>query len=223
MSTGGWDPHTERERMVQEALARRGIVDGRILAAFRRIPRELFVHPDYLARAYENSALPIGRGQSISQPLIIGVMLQSLAVQEGDRVLEVGTGSGYQAALLACLAAEVVTIERIPDLALSAQQRLRELGLTNVQVVVGDGSLGYSSSAPYHRIIAACAAPAVPAALVDQLVEGGRLVVPVGGRVEQRLAVVTRTATGVSTAYGDGCVFVPLIGQQGWRGVEEEE
>jgi protein-L-isoaspartate(D-aspartate) O-methyltransferase len=210
----------EIERLIAESLIPRGVTDPAVLNAFRSVPRELFVPPEQAHRAYENSALPIGHGQTISQPLMIGIMLQALEASPGQKVLEVGTGSGYQAALLARMGLKVFTVERIPALAEAARSRLERLGLQDVEVVVADGSRGLPEHAPFDRIIVACAAPDIPDALAGQLAEGGILVAPVGSRFSQRLCIVRRQEGKLSVEYGDECVFVPLIGQQGWP--EEE-
>lgn len=212
---------TARERMVQEQLERRGIADLRMLEAMRRVPRHRFVPPDLVSFAYEDRALTIGLEQTISQPLMVALMTQFLALEGSERVLEVGTGSGYQAAILAELAKEVFTIERIAFLADQARQRLAELGYSNVTVVVGDGSEGYAEAAPYDRILVAAGSPRVPEALVEQLASGGRLVLPVGDSDLQILTVVTKDEEGNVTTESHGdCAFVPLIGVQGWPHVE---
>jgi len=207
---------TARERMVVDQLERRGIRDARVLAAMRRVPRHLFVNPDQQANAYDDRALPIGDGQTISQPYMVAVMTAWLGVRADARVLEVGTGSGYQAAVLAELAREVITIERRDDLASVAEQRLADLGYSNVTVIVGDGSRGYPARAPYHGIIVTAGAPLVPASLEAQLAEGARLVVPVGSSTHQDLAVVERSGLSFTRTAGEGCVFVPLVGVEGW-------
>jgi len=219
-SQGSPGRRQDAERLIAESLIPRGITDPAVLDAFRSVPRELFVPPEQLSRAYENSALPIGHGQTISQPLMIGIMLKALNASPGQKVLEVGTGSGYQAALLARMGLRVFTVERIPELAAAAADRLNRLGMADVRVVVGDGSLGLPEEAPFDRIIVACAAPELPQALAAQLAEGGKLVVPVGDRFSQRLCVASMRGGRLEVDYGDECVFVPLIGRQGWR--EEE-
>ncbi len=182
----------------------------------RDVPRHLFV-PEAVARdAYEDRPLPIGEGQTISQPYMVAAMTAALAPGPADRVLEVGTGSGYQAAILARLARSVVTIERHPALAARARAAMDALGITNVRVVVGDGSNGYPDEAPYDRILVTAGAPAVPESLKDQLADGGRLVIPVGSEGLQHLIVVERQGAAFATVEGEGCVFVPLIGQHGW-------
>ena len=210
--------------MVSEQLASRGISDGAVLAAMGLVPREAFVPAGSVDRAYDDGAQSIGRGQTISQPYMVARMTESLALtetwpwsDERPTVLDVGTGSGYQAAVLAQMGARVVSIERDARLAEEARQRLAALGY-EVDIVVGDGSLGYGPRVPYAGIVVAAGAPAVPAALLDQLAEGARLVIPVGSRHTQRLTVVRRIADGVETTVGEACVFVPLVGSQGHPG-----
>lgn len=198
-------------------MARRGIRDESVLAAIASVPREQFVPERLRRQAYADRALPIGSGQTISQPFMVATMLEALAL-EGGRVLDVGTGSGYQAALLAKLADEVVTIERVPELAQAARQRLTGMGYVNVHVVVGDGTLGVPERAPYDGIVVAAAAPAVPEALYGQLAEGGRIVVPVGSRREQWLEIVERGPDGPERLRTVPCRFVPLLGAAGFGG-----
>ncbi len=207
----------ERARMVDEQIARRGLRDPRLLAAMRAVPRHRFVPPDELEWAYSDGPLPIGHGQTISQPYIVALMTDLLHLAPGARVLEVGTGSGYQAAILAHMAAEVHTVEVIPALAHRAEKVLAELGLTNVRVHVGDGSLGWPEAAPYDGILVAAAAPDVPPPLLDQLAEGGRLVLPVGSRGFQELQVWERRAGQLHCERGISVAFVPLRGEHGWR------
>lgn len=204
-----------RRRLVEELQAK-GIRDLGVLRAVDEVPRHLFVPTGVRHRAYEDSALPIGSGQTISQPFVHARSCEAAALTGRERVLEVGTGSGYQTALLSRLAAQVFTIERVGGLLPSAREALAACGATNVSVLQGDGTLGWSAYAPYDAIIVGAGAPAVPQPLVDQLAEGGRLVVPVGDREEQRLLVVVRR--GESTEQRDlGAVrFVPLIGANGW-------
>jgi protein-L-isoaspartate(D-aspartate) O-methyltransferase len=211
---GSWT--AARERMVREQLVPRGIHDPRVLDAMMRVPRHLFVDAATAVRAYEDCALPIGEGQTISQPYMVAVMTQALAVPPNARVLEVGTGSGYQAAVLSALAREVVTIEHRPALAAAASARLARLGYDNVRVLVGDGSRGYPARAPYHGILVTAGAPRVPASLRSQLEEGARLVIPVGPSSQQEITVVERQGNAFITMHGDGCVFVPLIGEEAW-------
>jgi protein-L-isoaspartate(D-aspartate) O-methyltransferase len=210
------DAEHARAEMVERQLRRRGAFDERVLAAMGRVPRELFVPEDLRHLAYEDGALPIGNGQTISQPFIVATICQLLALSPDDRVLDVGTGSGYQAAVLAELAAEVVTIERVPELARAARATLVHAGYGNVEVRVGDGSLGVPERAPFDGIAVAAAAPAVPPALYNQLVDGGRLVVPRGSRWGQQLVVVVRTQEGPFERASVPCRFVPLVGAEGF-------
>jgi protein-L-isoaspartate(D-aspartate) O-methyltransferase len=207
-----------RERMVAEQLVARGIRDERVLDAMRRVPREPFVPETSRALAYADRALPIGSAQTISQPYMVAVMTEAIALNATARVLDVGTGSGYQAAILGELAREVITIERWPDLAAAARATLASLGYQNIRVIVGDGSLGYAPDAPFDAILVAAGAPRIPAALTQQLSpDGGRLVIPIGPPDLQRLTVVTRQGDRLSEAVREPCVFVPLIGDEGWR------
>ena len=202
--------------MVEDQLEARGIVDRRVLDAMARVPRELFVDEGDRARAYLDMPLRIGYGQTISQPYMVAIMCQTADVREGDHVLDIGTGSGYQAAVLAELGADVHTIERIPELAERAKERLRTAGYESVEVHVGDGSLGLSEHAPYNVIIVAAAAPDMPASLYDQLVPSGRLVIPVGGPLGQRLEVIVRSPEGPAITRSVPCRFVPLVGAEGF-------
>lgn len=207
-----------REQMVITQIARRGIEDERLLEAFRRVPRHLFVPPEYREWAYSDGPLPIGRGQTISQPYIVALMISLLHLRGDERVLEIGTGSGYQAALLGCLAQEVHTIEYIPELAQEAMARLKALGFENVHCHVGDGSLGWPEAAPYHGILVSAAAPQVPAPLLEQLAEDARLVIPVGGQGYQELQVWHRRGPRFESQVVTGVAFVPLRGAYGWKG-----
>jgi protein-L-isoaspartate(D-aspartate) O-methyltransferase len=202
--------------MVQHQLRRRGIRDERVLHAMETVPRELFVPEHVRELAYEDGALPIGSGQTISQPYIVATICRLLELSGQERVLDVGTGSGYQAAVLAELAREVVTIERLPELAAAARAALDAAGYDRVEVLVGDGSLGVLERAPYEGIAVAAAAPTIPDALVQQLVEGGRLVVPRGSRGGQDLVQVVRTADGYVERTVLPCRFVPLLGSEGF-------
>jgi len=206
------------ERMVQTQIAARGVTDERVLEAMRRVPRHVFVPESYRDEAYADYPLPIGHGQTISQPFIVALMCSLLGLRGDEKVLEVGTGSGYQAAVLAHLAREVHTIERIPELAQEAARRLAELGLENVRVHIGDGTLGLPEEAPFDGILVAAAAPRVPQPLLEQLSEGGRLVAPVGRRGWQVLERWTRRGNGWERETYDSVAFVPLVGKHGWEG-----
>jgi protein-L-isoaspartate(D-aspartate) O-methyltransferase len=212
----------ERRRMVEDQIAARGVTDARVLEAMRQVPREAFV-PDHLARrACEDGPLPIGEGQTISQPYIVAVMTEALRLGAGNRVLEIGTGSGYGAAVLATLAAEVYTIERLARLAAAARQRLRDLGYANVHVLAGDGSRGWPEHAPYDAIVVTAGGPEVPPSLLRQLAVGGRLVMPVGPTMRhQRLVRIVRAAQErVERDELEEVAFVPLIGAEGWPAEE---
>ncbi|MGE5151016.1 MAG: protein-L-isoaspartate(D-aspartate) O-methyltransferase [Rhodospirillaceae bacterium] len=207
----------QRRRMVVEQLRARGIADERVLAAMERIPRHEFLDPGARAQAYDDCPLPIGAGQTISQPYIVALMLQALAPAPTDTVLEIGTGSGYVAALLSELAARVISIERVPTLAALADRTLRALGYHNVEVLTADGSLGLPEQAPFDAILVSAAAPAVPAPLVAQLADGGRLVAPLGGPVLQELTLIRKLGGETSVSVLEGCRFVPLVGVHGFH------
>jgi protein-L-isoaspartate(D-aspartate) O-methyltransferase len=211
-------PEIRLRRMVDEQLRGRDIADTRVLEAMERVPREAFVPPDLRRRAYDDAALPIGSGQTISQPYMVARILQELGLDGDERALDVGTGSGYQAAVLAQLAQEVHSIERIPELAEQARRNLDEADIANVEVHVGDGSRGLPDHAPFDAIAVAAAAPDVPKALYDQLKVGGRLVVPVGKRHGQRLEVIVRSPEGPAVIRSVPCRFVPLLGEGGFEG-----
>lgn len=202
--------------MVARQLRARDISDERVLEAMERVPRELFVPEHERGHAYADAALPIGHGQTISQPYMVARITEALALRPGERVLDVGTGSGYQAAVLAELGAEVVTIERIPELAESARASLAAAGYPQVDVRVGDGTLGVAELAPFDAIAVAAAAPAFPETLYEQLRPRGRLVVPVGGEHVQRLEVIVRSPEGPAVVHSVPCRFVPLRGQEGF-------
>ncbi len=209
-------PH-QRARMVEEQLRARGIRDERVLAAMAKVPREEFISAGDIASAYGDYPLPIGAGQTISQPYIVAAMVEALELSSQDHVLEVGTGTGYQAAILGELAAEAWTIERHAELADKAREILQRLGYANVHVVTGDGTLGLPEHIPYDKILVAAAAPRVPQTLVAQLVDGGRLVVPVGSRAEQQVFVVRKMGEQITESPREACRFVPLVGEQGWE------
>ena len=206
-----------RREMVATQLVSRGIRNERVLEAFLRVPRHLFVLEEDVDRAHSDHPLPLGHEQTISQPYIVALTLDRLDAGPTDRVLEIGTGSGYQTALLAGLAREVFTVERLPKLAKSARTRLDALGYENIRFKVDDGTLGWPEHAPFDRIAVSASSPDIPPALATQLAVGGRLVIPVGGPGRQDLIVVTRTARGLEKANAGECVFVKLIGQGGWR------
>jgi protein-L-isoaspartate(D-aspartate) O-methyltransferase len=197
--------------MVRTQLADRGIRDARVLAAMREVPRHEFVPESFRQDAYEDHPLPIGAGQTISQPYIVALMLAHLALQATDRVLEVGTGSGYVAALLSRMCAEVYSIDRHAELAALAEQKLQRLGYSNVKITVGDGSQGWPEYAPYDAILVSAAALEVPAALFAQLREGGRMIVPVGPAVSQELQLIRKVGDQAETQSLEGCRFVPLV------------
>jgi protein-L-isoaspartate(D-aspartate) O-methyltransferase len=202
--------------MVERQLRRRDVEDERVLAAMERVPRELFLPEDQRERAYDDAALPIGGGQTMSQPYMVAKMSELLSLDGDERVLDVGTGSGYHAAVLAELADEVVTIERVPELALRAREALTAAGYDNVEVRVGDGTLGVPERAPYDAIAVAAAAPVLPESLYDQLKVGGRIVVPVGGRSNQRLELIVKSPEGPAVVRSVPCRFVPLVGKEGF-------
>lgn len=211
------NPENERDAMVRTQLEQRGIHDSRVLAAMSSVPRHLFVPEGARERAYADNALPISDGQTISQPFIVALMAQALLPSKRDRVLEVGAGSGYAAAVLSLLAGEVYAVERVPALAESARQRLRELGYTNVHVITGDGTAGLPAYAPFDGIVVSAAAPWVPRPLRQQLGEGGRLVIPVGGRDAQYLLRLTRADHQIHTERLGEVRFVPLLGDHAWE------
>jgi protein-L-isoaspartate(D-aspartate) O-methyltransferase len=202
--------------MVEQQLRGRDVIDERVLAAMQRVPRELFVPERLQRRAYEDAALPIGDGQTISQPYMVARIAEALALTGGEHVLDVGTGSGYQAAVLAELAGEVDTIERIPALAEQARNNLKAAGYERVQVHVGDGSQGLAARAPFGAIAVAAAAPELPQTLYEQLEPRGRLVVPIGRRGVQQLQVIVRSPEGPAVLRSVPCRFVPLLGEEGF-------
>jgi protein-L-isoaspartate(D-aspartate) O-methyltransferase len=210
------DPFAQRrELMVRRDIEARGIGDARVLAAMREVPRERFVPQRWCNEAYDDGALPIGAQQTISQPYVVAWMIDALELPDEARVLEIGTGSGYGAAVLAQIAKEVVTVERLAQLADMARALLRELDYRNVAVVVGDGTLGYEDRAPYDGICVTAAAPEIPPTLLAQLAARGRLVMPIGNRDGQELTVVVRDGDQFSRRAVGGVRFVPLIGEQG--------
>jgi protein-L-isoaspartate(D-aspartate) O-methyltransferase len=209
--------------MVESQIQRRGVTDPRVLKAMRTVPRHRFVPRHLWDQAYHDYPLPIGEDQTISQPYIVAMMTEALELIGTEKVLEIGAGSGYQAAVLAELAKEVYTIERIASLAHSADQVLKNLGYQNVQVIVADGTLGWPPYAPYDAVMVTAGAPQVPQPLVEQLALGGRLVIPVGDRYSQNLTRIRRTPEGeLRTEHLGGCRFVKLIGEHGWKAEEPE-
>ena len=206
----------ERLRMVERQIQPRGVFDPRVLSAMREVPRHLFIPPPHDQSAYEDCPLPIGNGQTISQPYIVALMTDLVRTRPGDHVLEIGTGCGYQAAVLSVLVRRVISIERIPAVADLARKNLTALHYDNVEVIVGDGTMGYPPSAPYNGIIITASAPAIPAPLIDQLVVGGRLVAPVGNREIQELVVIHKQGATITRKHHGGVRFVPLIGEHGW-------
>jgi protein-L-isoaspartate(D-aspartate) O-methyltransferase len=205
------DPAKERAHMVEHQLRRRGIGDSRVLAAMGDVPREAFVPDSEKVYAYADGALPLSHGQTISQPLMVAMSVEALKLKGDETVLEVGGGSGYQAAVLSKLAKKVYSIEIIPELAANARRVIESLGIDNVEVVCGDGRRGWPAGAPYDGIVVAAAAEEVPPALIEQLKEGGRLVIPVGGRWSQSLQVSRKQGGALETEHLCQCVFVPLV------------
>jgi protein-L-isoaspartate(D-aspartate) O-methyltransferase len=208
---------TQRRSMVESQLRARGIRDERVLAAMLRVPRHEFVSEEHREQVYEDHPIPIGEGQTISQPYIVAIMLEALALDPSDTVLEIGTGSGYQTALLAELVRQVYSVERYASLARAAQATLARLGFNNVEVLVGDGSRGLPDHAPFDAIVVSAAAPQIPPPLFEQLREGGRMVIPVGPAHAQELQLVRKHEGQPVVTSMEGCRFVPLIGSEGYR------
>ena len=206
-----------RALMVDRHIAARGISDARILQAMREVPRHLFVAPVVASKAYGPGALPIGANQTISQPYVVARMIELLDLSSSEKVLEVGTGTGYQAVVLSKLAARVFSIERVNELALRAMELVRNLKISNISVKVFDGTYGWSDQAPFDRIIIAAAAPEVPQPLIQQLARGGIMVLPIGSGKSQKLARVRRVGTGIQIEDCGTAEFVPLVGRFGWK------
>jgi protein-L-isoaspartate(D-aspartate) O-methyltransferase len=206
-----------RRDMVARQIRDRGVRSARVLVAMETVPRHLFVPSERVAEAYADEALPVGDGQTISQPYVVAASAEALTLEGHERVLEVGAGTGYQAAVLSLLARDVTAVESIPALAESARERLARLGYSNVRLEQGDGSLGFPSNAPYDAILVSAAAPAVPQPLVDQLAEGGRLVIPVGQTDHQQLLRIVKEGNRTTEQKLFACRFVPLVGRFGWR------
>jgi protein-L-isoaspartate(D-aspartate) O-methyltransferase len=211
-----------RERMVRELVEKRGIRDAGVLAAMREVPRHQFVRENLASQAYKDHALPIGEAQTISQPYVVARMSELLAVGREHKVLEIGTGSGYQTAILARLARWVYSLERIPELAHQAIHRMRQLGVPNVKIQIFDGTVGWSDVAPFDRILVTAGAPAAPKPLLEQLASGGRLVIPEGDRQRQHLVLYERIGGRLRRQELDEVGFVPLIGRHGWEPGEGE-
>ncbi len=211
------DPYARARHRMVERLRERGIRDPRVLEAMERVPRHLFVEEALWARAYEDHPLPIGYGQTISQPYMVARMTELLEVKPGDRILEVGAGSGYQTAILATLGARVYAVERIPELAARAQATLEALGITQVLIRAFDGTLGWPEMAPFDAILVAASSPTVPPPYLEQLVVGGRLVMPIGDETYQQLMRLIKGEREHTVEWHGGCVFVKLIGQYGWK------
>lgn len=205
-----------RNEMVARQIRERGIQSERVLNAMRSVPRHLFVPQTQILSTYSDEPLPIGAGQTISQPFMAAAMAEALLLEPDESVLEIGAGSGYQAAVLSLLAQKVTSVESQPELADSARDRLARLGYSNVSVQQGDGSLGWPLNAPYHAILVTAAAPAVPSPLIEQLAQGGRLVIPVGPAEHQNLLRLFKTKDGVTQQSLYACRFVPLLGRFGW-------
>ncbi len=206
-----------RLNMVQEQIIRRGVTDSKVINAMKKVPRHKFVPGEFLTAGYADYPSPIGEGQTISQPYMVALMSQCLALKGGEKVLEIGLGSGYQAAVLAEIAREVYSLERFPGLVQKAKEIFDELGYVNVNIKVGDGTLGWSEVSPFDGIIVTAGAPDIPPPLIRQLSEGGRLVIPLGGRFMQTLAVFRKKGKRLERKDICGCVFVPLIGKEGWK------
>ncbi|HID94645.1 MAG TPA: protein-L-isoaspartate(D-aspartate) O-methyltransferase [Candidatus Latescibacteria bacterium] len=211
------DYKAARAKMVASQLEARDIVNPKVLEVMRKVPRHRFVDEGLWSQAYLDHPLPIGKGQTISQPYMVALMTQTLGLSGDEKVLEVGTGSGYQAAILAEMAREVYTIERCPELAERARLVLEGLGYENVTIKIGNGTIGWKEHAPYDRIIVTAGAPDVPRSLVEQLKDGGRMVIPIGGTYYQDLVVVEKKGEKTTREAICGCSFVPLVGKHGWK------
>ncbi|MFO7784575.1 MAG: protein-L-isoaspartate(D-aspartate) O-methyltransferase [Desulfatiglandales bacterium] len=212
------DDRSERERMVRNQLVPRGIRDQGVLRAMRKVPRHRFVGEDLLGDAYDDHPMPIGHRQTISQPYIVALMTQALELTGREKTLEIGTGSGYQTAVLAELSSEVYTVERIPELLRSAETALAGLGYTNIHFKAFDGTMGWDEHKPYDAVLVTAGAPGVPGPLRQQLADGGRMVIPIGDRQSQELVKITKNGDRFEESSLGGCRFVDLIGLHGWKG-----
>ncbi len=226
-SNAGWEGSSTfmdfnrlRDVMVEEQLIPRGIRDARVLGAMRKVPRHLFLDESMWYRAYDDMALPIGEGQTMSQPYMVAIMTELLDLNGEEKVLEIGTGSGYQGAVLAELAREVYSIERIPLLSERAMKSLRGLGYENIHFRVGDGTVGWPEMGPFDRIMVTAGTPEIPQPLIEQLSEGGIVVAPVGDRFSQQLVKGEKHKKKIAKEYFTPCVFVPLVGEHGWKSPE---
>lgn len=209
-------PEIARRRLIR-ILREKGITDERVLDAFDRVERHLFVDGAMYAQAYDDNALPIGFGQTISQPYVVALMTELLQIKQDDKILEIGTGSGFQTAILARFTRRVYTIERHRELSEAARKRLREMGYANIVFKAGDGSVGWAQNGPFNKIIVTAGAPVLPQTLADQLAPGGRMVIPTGDKLQQDLVVYEKTDEGLTKFTAAQVVFVPLIGNQGWQ------
>ncbi len=206
----------ERERMVQEQIIARGVKDARVIDAMKQVPRHYFIDKTYYHQAYNDFPLPIGNEQTISQPYMVAVMTELLELKGSERVLEIGTGSGYQTAILALLCDRVFSVERIANLSKQARERLTKLGFKNINIMVGDGSLGWPAFSPYNGIIVTAGSPGIPDELIAQLADNGIMILPVGGEYTQTLNVIKKQKGRIYRKELFGCAFVPLVGKSGW-------
>ncbi len=207
----------EKEKMINKQLIARGIRDEKVLEAFRRVPRHEFVRPQDRENAYDDGPLSIGQGQTISQPYIVALMTEALEIEAHDKVLEIGTGSGYQTAILAELAREVYSVERVNQLGEATREKMKDLGYDNIFIKISDGTMGWRENAPYDAIIVTAASPKVPSSLWEQLATGGRMIIPVGDLISQELLLLKKTEKGREKHKLGGCRFVPLLGKNGWK------
>lgn len=207
----------ERERMVKEQIVARGVEDIRVIQAMKKVPRHLFIDKTYYHQAYNDYPLPIGQNQTISQPYMVASMTELLELKGDERVLEIGTGSGYQTAILALLCSKVYSVERISELTRKARLTLKQLGFSNINLIVRDGTLGWPEFAPYNGIIVTAGAPEIPDALIEQLANNGRMVIPVGNEASQTLNFVEKHKGRIYRKESFGCTFVPLVGKGGWK------